>query len=235
MKAVVMAGGEGTRLRPLTQNRPKPLVPVLNKPIAQHIIEHCKRAGITDIVVTLYYLAEEIQNYFGDGSDLGVNLIYSIEDTPLGTAGSVKKAQQYLEDDTFIIVSGDALTDLNIEKSVQIVDQKSNTIGLANGSAITGATIHATVVAFDTFDATNILTRGYTGNTINQNVTILGGYICKNNGNFGTIFANGNLRSGFTRTLRYDARVAYNPPPSFPTTANRYILSSLQRVTATLE
>jgi hypothetical protein len=118
---------------------------------------------------------------------------------------------------------------------VQIVDQKSNTIGLANGSAITGATIHATVVAFDTFDATNILTRGYTGNTINQNVTILGGYICKNNGNFGTIFANGNLRSGFTRTLRYDARVAYNPPPSFPTTANRYILSSLQRVTATLE
>lgn len=118
MKAVVMAGGEGTRLRPLTSNRPKPLVPVLNKPIAQHIIEHLKRAGITDIVVTLYYLAEEIQNYFGDGSDLGVNLIYSIEDTPLGTAGSVKKAEKYLEDDTFIIVSGDALTDLNIEKAV---------------------------------------------------------------------------------------------------------------------
>jgi mannose-1-phosphate guanylyltransferase/phosphomannomutase len=118
MKAVVMAGGEGTRLRPLTSNRPKPLVPVLNKPIAQHIIEHCKRAGITDIVVTLYYLAEEIQNYFGDGSDMGVNLIYSIEDTPLGTAGSVKKAERYLNDDTFIIVSGDALTDLNIEKAV---------------------------------------------------------------------------------------------------------------------
>ncbi len=117
MKAVVMAGGEGTRLRPLTLNRPKPLVPVLNKPIAQHIIEHLKRAGITDIVVTLYYLAEEIQKYFGDGSDMGVNLIYSIEDTPLGTAGSVKKAEKYLEDDTFIIVSGDALTDINIEKA----------------------------------------------------------------------------------------------------------------------
>jgi mannose-1-phosphate guanylyltransferase/phosphomannomutase len=126
MKAVVMAGGEGTRLRPLTQNRPKPLVPVLNKPIAQHIIEHCKRAGITDIVVTLYYLAEEIQNYFGDGSDLGVNLIYSIEDTPLGTAGSVKKAQEYLEDDTFIIVSGDALTDLNIEKALAYHREKKS-------------------------------------------------------------------------------------------------------------
>jgi mannose-1-phosphate guanylyltransferase/phosphomannomutase len=118
MKAVVMAGGEGTRLRPLTQNRPKPLVPVLNKPIAQHIIEHLKRAGITDIVVTLYYLAEEIQNYFGDGSDLGVNLIYSIEDTPLGTAGSVKKAEKYLDDDRFIIVSGDALTDIDIPKAL---------------------------------------------------------------------------------------------------------------------
>ena len=72
MKAVVMAGGEGTRLRPLTSNRPKPLVPILGKPIAQHIIEHLARAGITEIVVTLYYLAEEIQNYFGDGSELGV-------------------------------------------------------------------------------------------------------------------------------------------------------------------
>jgi mannose-1-phosphate guanylyltransferase/phosphomannomutase len=118
MKAVVMAGGEGTRLRPLTSNRPKPLVPVLNKPIAQHIIEHLKRAGITDIVITLYYLAEEIQSYFGDGSDLGVNLIYSIEDTPLGTAGSVKKAEKYLNDDTFIIVSGDALTDINVAKAL---------------------------------------------------------------------------------------------------------------------
>ena len=118
MKAVVMAGGEGTRLRPLTSSRPKPLVPVLNKPIAQHIIEHLKAAGITEIVVTLYYLAEEIQKYFGDGSELGVNLIYSIEDSPLGTAGSVKKAEEYLDDDTFIIVSGDALTDIDIPKAL---------------------------------------------------------------------------------------------------------------------
>jgi len=118
MKAVVMAGGEGTRLRPLTLNRPKPLVPVLNKPIAQHIIEHLKRAGVNDIVVTLYYLAEEIQNAFGEGDELGVNLHYSIEDSPLGTAGSVKKAEHLLKDDTFVIVSGDALTDLDVAKAV---------------------------------------------------------------------------------------------------------------------
>ena len=118
MKAVVMAGGEGTRLRPLTSNRPKPLVPILNKPIAQHIIEHLKRAGINDIVLTLYYLGEEIQRYFGDGSDLDVNLTYSIEETPLGTAGSVKLSEAFLKDETFVIVSGDALTDIDIEKAL---------------------------------------------------------------------------------------------------------------------
>ena len=117
MKAVVMAGGEGTRLRPLTSNRPKPLVPILGKPIAQHIVEHLARAGVTEIVMTLYYLAEEIQNYFGDGSDYGVKLHYFIEETPLGTAGAVKMAEDVLGDGTFLIVSGDALTDLDVEKT----------------------------------------------------------------------------------------------------------------------
>jgi len=126
MKAVVMAGGEGTRLRPLTSSRPKPLVPILNKPCMQHTIELLKRYGVTDIVVTLYYLADEIEGYFGDGSELGVNLIYTVEDTPLGTAGSVKKAQEYLQDDTFIIVSGDALTDLDVDKALAFHREKKS-------------------------------------------------------------------------------------------------------------
>lgn len=118
MKAVVMAGGEGTRLRPLTTNRPKPLVPILGKPIAQHILEHLKRAGIDEVILTLYYLGEEIRSYFGDGSDLGIKLVYSVEESPLGTAGSVKQTEEYLKDETFIIVSGDALTDIDIEKAL---------------------------------------------------------------------------------------------------------------------
>ena len=126
MKAVVMAGGEGTRLRPLTLHRPKPLVPILNKPIAQHIIEHLRRAGVSDVVVTLYYLAEEIINAFGTGSEIGVNLLYSIEDTPLGTAGAVKKAEEYLKDGTFIIVSGDALTSIDIEKALAFHREKGS-------------------------------------------------------------------------------------------------------------
>lgn len=126
MKAVVMAGGEGTRLRPLTSNRPKPLVPICNKPCMQHSIELLKRYGVDEIVVTLYYLADEIEGYFGDGSELGVKLIYTVEDTPLGTAGSVMKAFDVLKDDTFIIVSGDALTDMDVEKALAYHKEKKS-------------------------------------------------------------------------------------------------------------
>jgi len=124
MKAVVMAGGEGTRLRPLTCNRPKPMVTLVNKPIMEHIIELLKSHGITDIVVTLYYLADEVMDYFGDGRDFGVNINYSIEDTPLGTAGSVKKTEELLLDGTFLIISGDALTDINLSEIIEFHKNK---------------------------------------------------------------------------------------------------------------
>ncbi|MDE2125452.1 MAG: mannose-1-phosphate guanyltransferase [Armatimonadetes bacterium] len=134
MKAVIMAGGEGTRLRPLTSHRPKPLVSALNMPIMEHIVLLLKRHGITDIVVTLHYLADEIQGYFGDGSDLGVNLSWFIEDTPLGTAGSVKQAEEQLKDSPFLIISGDALTDVNLERVIAWHTEKGSaaTIVLAH-------------------------------------------------------------------------------------------------------
>jgi len=113
MKAVVMAGGEGSRLRPLTIGLPKPMAPVVNRPVMEHILLLLKEHGISEVVVTLQYLANVIQDYFGDGSSLGMQLHYSIEDTPLGTAGSVKQAERWL-DDTFLIISGDALTDFDL-------------------------------------------------------------------------------------------------------------------------
>ncbi len=113
MKAVVMAGGSGTRLRPLTLNRPKPMVPVANKPVIAHILDLLKRHGIVDVVITLQYMAEDVQDFFGDGQSLGMNIVYSIEESPLGTAGSVKQAAEYL-DDTFLVISGDAVTDLDL-------------------------------------------------------------------------------------------------------------------------
>jgi mannose-1-phosphate guanylyltransferase / phosphomannomutase len=113
MKAVVMAGGEGSRLRPLTSNMPKPLVPVAGRPIMEHILLHLRRHQMRDVVATVQYLGASIRNYFGDGSDQGVALTYSVEDSPLGTAGSVMLARQQL-DDTFVVISGDSLTDIDL-------------------------------------------------------------------------------------------------------------------------
>jgi len=110
-----MAGGEGSRLRPLTSGVPKPLVPVVGKPVMEHILRLLRTHGITDVVVTLQYLGSAIRDYFGDGSDFGVDITYVVEDAPLGTAGSVKNAQEYL-DEPFIVISGDALTDIDLGK-----------------------------------------------------------------------------------------------------------------------
>src|SRR5204862_316924 len=110
MKAVVMAGGEGSRLRPLTSNMPKPLVPVAGRPIMEHILLHLRRHQLRDVVATVQYLGASIRNYFGDGSEQGVALSYSVEDSPLGTAGSVMLARQQLNE-PFVVISGDSLTD----------------------------------------------------------------------------------------------------------------------------
>ena len=117
MKAVLMAGGEGSRLRPLTIMRPKPMVQIVNKPVMEHVLDLLKRHGITEVVVTLQYLASVIQDYFGDGSSLGMKIHYSIEETPLGTAGSVKQAEHLL-DEPFIVISGDALTDFDLDEII---------------------------------------------------------------------------------------------------------------------
>jgi mannose-1-phosphate guanylyltransferase/phosphomannomutase len=118
MKTVIMAGGEGTRLRPLTCNRPKPMVPIANKPVMEHIIELVKKYDMRDIAVTLQYMPEQIKEYFSDGGEFGVNLRYYEEKTPLGTAGSVKNAEDFLND-IFVVISGDALTDINLEDAVK--------------------------------------------------------------------------------------------------------------------
>ena len=113
MRAVVMAGGEGTRLRPLTSNQPKPMVPIVGKPCMEHILELLKRHGLEDVVVTLAFLPQAIRSYFGTGEALGLNVEYSIEEVPLGTAGSVRLASDAL-DETFLVISGDALCDVDL-------------------------------------------------------------------------------------------------------------------------
>src|SRR5215203_3441969 len=120
MKAIIMAGGQGTRLRPLTSNQPKPMIRIVNLPCMEHIVNLLARHNVTDIAVTLQFMPEEIQDYFGDGSDWGVNMRYSIEDAPAGTAGSVKMAEKQLglEGEPLLIISGDALTDADLSELV---------------------------------------------------------------------------------------------------------------------
>lgn len=115
MKAIIVAGGKGDRLRPLTDTLPKPMIEVAGKPILEHIINLFKKNGVTDFIISVCYLPEKITNYFGNGKKLGVNIeyIYEKEDFPLGTAGNIAAAK-HLIDSTFIVIYADILRALNI-------------------------------------------------------------------------------------------------------------------------
>ena len=113
MKAVVLAGGEATRLRPLTCNTPKMMVPVLNRPLLEHLVHYVKAHDIIDIVLAVGKLPHQVQDHLGDGSKLGVSLAYSIESFPMGTAGAVKNAERFL-DGSFLVFNGDVFTDIDL-------------------------------------------------------------------------------------------------------------------------
>jgi mannose-1-phosphate guanylyltransferase/phosphomannomutase len=130
VKAVIMAGGEGTRLRPLTSNTPKPMMPLVNKPMMEHIVSLLAQHGFDDIVVTVAFLANQIRDYFGDGSDFGVRMRYATEESPLGTAGSVRNAADEL-DDTFLVISGDVLTDIDLSELVKAHQNADAAVSIA--------------------------------------------------------------------------------------------------------
>jgi mannose-1-phosphate guanylyltransferase len=118
MKAIILAGGLGTRLRPLTDNTPKPLLPIKGIPIIEHAILNLKKHDIKDIILSIGYQAEKIKEYFKNGQKWQVNIEYAIEDQPLGTGGAIKKAAQEL-DETFVAINGDNLADFDWTKALQ--------------------------------------------------------------------------------------------------------------------
>src|SRR5919199_3000715 len=124
MKAVIMAGGQGTRLRPLTSNQPKPMIRIVNIPCMEHIVNLLKGHSFTEIVVTLQFMPEEIPDYFGDGSDWGVSIGYSIEDAPAGTAGSGKLGEEQLEGERVLVISGDAPTDCDLTRLLEFPEER---------------------------------------------------------------------------------------------------------------
>lgn len=121
-----MAGGSGTRLRPLTCDLPKPMVPVLNRPIAEHIINLLKRHNITEVIATVHYLPDVMRDYFQDGREFGVQMTYAVEeDQPLGTAGCVKNVEELL-DETFLVISGDGITDFDLSAAIAYHKKKGS-------------------------------------------------------------------------------------------------------------
>jgi mannose-1-phosphate guanylyltransferase len=130
MKAVILVGGEATRLRPLTCNTPKIMVPVLNRPFFEHFAGYLKAHNIVDIVLAVGKSPEQIRDYFGDGSKLGVRITYSIEDFPMGTAGAVKNAEKFL-DDSFVVFNGDVFTDIDLSMLMQLHRKNKATASLA--------------------------------------------------------------------------------------------------------
>ena len=119
MKAVILAGGEGTRLRPLSAGRPKPMVPLFDRPLLEHLLLLLRTHGITEIAATLHFMPEAIASYFGDGSAFGVRLRWFVEESPRGTAGSVKDCADFLEGEDFLVLSGDAVCDLDLRACIE--------------------------------------------------------------------------------------------------------------------
>lgn len=147
MRAMILAAGLGTRLRPITYGMPKPMVPVLNRPVMEHIVRLLARHGFDEAIANLHWFPELIQGHFGDGSDFGLDLSYSREEQLLGTSGGVRNAAGFLGD-SFLVISGDALTDLDLAAMREFHESHDGIATLATkrvsdtsqfGVAITGA------------------------------------------------------------------------------------------------
>lgn len=126
MKAMILAAGLGTRLRPLTDEIPKPMVPIVNKAVMEHLIELLREYKILEIIVNIHYRPEIIKNYFKDGAKWGVKISYSYEKELLGTAGGVKKVRNFFKNEPFLVISGDVLTDINIKELIDFHYEKKS-------------------------------------------------------------------------------------------------------------
>jgi NDP-sugar pyrophosphorylase family protein len=172
MKAVILAGGKGSRLKPYTTVFPKPLMPVGNMPILEIIIRQLKSQGITDIIIAVGHLGELIMNFFGDGSKLGVNIRYSREEQPLGTAGGLGLIREELKD-TFLMINGDILTTLNFSDLIDYHRKNEAIITIALKQ-------RETYINFGIaeLDNTGRLT-GYTEKPTLHHLVSMGAYVCE--------------------------------------------------------
>src|SRR5437870_8510638 len=143
MQALILAGGKGTRLRPLTVYTPKPIVPICNRPFLLYQIDTLRRAGITDITLSLTYQPEKSEQQLGDGSNLGVKLKNTVEPQPMGTAGAYKFAEELIREPT-VVFNGDILTDLDL-KTVIRQHKERNAVATIVLTPVEDATMYGVV------------------------------------------------------------------------------------------
>ena len=130
MKAVILAGGLGTRLHPYTNSLPKPMLPLGEKPILEHLIEWIKKNGVKEIVLCVSYLRKKIEDYFGDGKKFGVKIEYAISKKPLATAGQLKTAEKFI-DDTFVCLYGDSIYNFSLKNMISDHKRKKSTVTMS--------------------------------------------------------------------------------------------------------
>lgn len=152
MQAVILAGGLGTRLRPITNSIPKVMVLVNGKPFLQHQMEYLKRFGLNNFLIFAAYLGEKIQDYFGDGTRYGLNIEYSFEKEPMGTAGALKNAERKLED-TFLLLNGDTLMPIDYESLIRYFSSRK-----ATGLMVAYSNLDRSFRNNATIDSTNTVT-----------------------------------------------------------------------------
>ena len=176
MKAIILVGGLGTRLRPLTWNTPKSLVPVLNRPFLEYVLTHLKKHGVDEVILAISNLASSIQEYFGNGHKLGINIEYTFEESALGTAGAIKNAASKLAHDRFFVLNGDIFSDLDYSTMLKfhIQNHSSATIAL---TPVDNPTAYGLVETGDTGRLTRFLEKPkpeeVTTNLINAGTYIL--------------------------------------------------------------
>jgi len=124
MKAIILSGGKGTRLKPITDYIPKPLIPINNIPILEWQIKYLKKFGIKDIIISTGYKYDQIENFLKSKNNLGVSITLSVEKSPLGTGGAIKKASKLVKDKSFFVINGDTITNIDLRK----LKSKTNSI-----------------------------------------------------------------------------------------------------------
>jgi len=176
MKAVILVGGLGTRLRPLTTNTPKAMMPVLNTPFLEYVIRRLCHHNVKEIVLAISHLAQPIKNYFGDGSRLGVSLSYTVEETALGTAGAAKNAEEYLGGEACLVLNGDIFTDLDLTAMMDF-HRRSQSLATIALTPVENPTIYGLVETDDYGKITRFLEKpaweDVTTNMINAGTYVL--------------------------------------------------------------